>query len=196
MPSGRQLGTRRGRHAIKHPPGWLTTICTWDQRRTPSSEMVRSRSLSFWGDRQFESVSLHRRVQCEPDRRRGPLGRERTLLRQVRENHGDGNSNPRSLSDAARKINLNRARATPGRSGHGLEQRLCFLSLILVLRRRIGAGRHCCRPRQNGRQVPQRQAQFTSMFWHWALRLLRILPTTKTVGQALSSQNVSNRTTS
>jgi hypothetical protein len=22
MPSGRQLGTRRGRHAIKHPPGW------------------------------------------------------------------------------------------------------------------------------------------------------------------------------
>jgi hypothetical protein len=67
MPSGRQLGTRRGRHAIKHPPGWLTTICTWDQRRTPSSEMVRSRSLSFWGDRQFESVSLQRGVSCELD---------------------------------------------------------------------------------------------------------------------------------
>jgi hypothetical protein len=44
----------------------LTTICTWDQRRTPSSEMVRSRSLSL-GDRQFESVSLHRRVGCEPE---------------------------------------------------------------------------------------------------------------------------------
>jgi hypothetical protein len=65
MPSGRQLGTRRGRHAIKHPPGWLTTISTWDQCRTPSSEMVRGRSL-FLGDRQFESVSLQRRVHCEP----------------------------------------------------------------------------------------------------------------------------------
>ena len=67
MPSGRQLGTRSGCHAIKHPPGWLTTNCTWDQRRTPSSEMVRITSLSFWGDRGFESTSLQRRVHCEPD---------------------------------------------------------------------------------------------------------------------------------
>src|ERR1700726_489075 len=98
MPNGRQLGTRRGRHAIKHPPGWLTTNCTWDQRRTPSSEMVRITSLSFWGDRGFESTFLQRRVTCElvlavtraedPDRRLfASAGREMTERQYRRPRH-------------------------------------------------------------------------------------------------------------
>ena len=73
MPSGRQLGARRGRHAIKHPPGWLTTICTWDQRRTPSSEM--DQVILLLGDRGFESISLQQTVRLSREiarRGRGP----------------------------------------------------------------------------------------------------------------------------
>jgi len=39
MPSGRQLGILRWRHAINHPPAWLTTIFIWDRCRAPSSAM-------------------------------------------------------------------------------------------------------------------------------------------------------------
>jgi hypothetical protein len=101
---------------------------------------------------------------------------------------------------------------------------LAFFSRFPMLRRRIGAGRHCCRPRGPGRQVPQTASSITSMFQTrgvvsrmgnlvgnfdlWRGSTLppsartghclcgRILPATMTVGQALSSQNVSNRTTS
>ncbi len=47
----------------------------------------------------------------------------------------------------------------PARSGHGVEQRLCFLQPILVLRRRIGAGRHCCRLVGLDVKFHRRQAQ-------------------------------------
>src|SRR5439155_11156091 len=39
MPSGRQLGILRWRHAINHPPAWLTTIFIWDRCRAPSSAL-------------------------------------------------------------------------------------------------------------------------------------------------------------
>jgi hypothetical protein len=35
MPRGRQLEIRRWRHAINHPPAWLTTIFIWDGCRAP-----------------------------------------------------------------------------------------------------------------------------------------------------------------
>jgi len=44
MPSGRQLGIHRWRHAINHPPAWLTTIFIWDRCRAPSSAMGRDRA--------------------------------------------------------------------------------------------------------------------------------------------------------
>jgi len=44
MPSGRQLGIRRWRHAINHPPAWLTTIFIWDWCRAPSSVSGRDRA--------------------------------------------------------------------------------------------------------------------------------------------------------
>src|SRR5712671_1474240 len=44
MPSGRQLGILRWRHAINHPPAWLTTIFIWDRCRAPSSAMGSDRA--------------------------------------------------------------------------------------------------------------------------------------------------------
>ena len=44
MPSGRQLGIRRSRHAINHSPAWLTTIFIWDRCRAPSSATGRDRA--------------------------------------------------------------------------------------------------------------------------------------------------------
>src|ERR1700674_5835066 len=44
MPSGRQLGILRWRHAINHPPAWLTIIFIWDRCRAPSSAMGRDRA--------------------------------------------------------------------------------------------------------------------------------------------------------
>lgn len=38
MPRGRQLGVLRWRHAIKHPPAWVTTICNWVRRRAVSRD--------------------------------------------------------------------------------------------------------------------------------------------------------------
>jgi len=105
-------------------------------------------------------------------------------------------------------------------SGTGFASFSRFLMLCL----RIGAGRHCCGPRRPGRQVPEGQAQllpyltddascglangnivesfgqWQGVLWsirsYWALRLRPHPAGDKAVGQALSSQNVSNRTTS
>jgi hypothetical protein len=65
MPSGRQLGIRRWRHAINQPPAWLTTFFIWHRCRAPSSALgingcrsrfaatpLRGRSGHFrWGRR-------------------------------------------------------------------------------------------------------------------------------------------------
>lgn len=54
MPSGRQLGILRWRHAINHPPAWLTTIFIWDRCRAPSSALGGSAAA----DRGFAATPL------------------------------------------------------------------------------------------------------------------------------------------
>jgi hypothetical protein len=71
MPSGRQLGILRWRHAINHPPAWLTTIFIWDRCRASSS------ALGIRGCRsRFAATPLRERSDhCRCGRRRdGFLG--------------------------------------------------------------------------------------------------------------------------